>query len=116
MWPRTDLIDLLGITHPIIQAPMSGFSGPALVAAVSNAGALGSLPCTAMPAQTAREQVEELRRASNRPFNLNFFVHPVPSIDAQAASRVRERLAAYYDEFGLGSVPEPSDPLPRFDE
>jgi len=44
MWPRTDLLDLLGITHPIIQAPMSGFSGPALVAAVSNAGALGSLP------------------------------------------------------------------------
>jgi len=30
MWPRTDLLDLLGITHPIIQAPMSGFSGPAI--------------------------------------------------------------------------------------
>jgi nitronate monooxygenase len=29
---------------------------------------------------------------------------------------VRERLAAYYDEFSLGTVPEPSDPLPRFDE
>ena len=35
---------------------------------------------------------------------------------SQAAGRVRERLAAYYDEFGLGAVPEPSDPLPRFDE
>jgi nitronate monooxygenase len=80
MWPRTDLIDLLGITHPIIQAPMSGFSGPALVAAVSNAGALGSLPCAALSAQTARDQIEELRRAGNRPFNLNFFVHPVPSM------------------------------------
>ena len=45
---RTDLIDLLGILHPIIQAPMIGFSGPALVAAVSNAGALGSLPCAAI--------------------------------------------------------------------
>ena len=116
MWPRTDLLDLLGITHPIIQAPMSGFSGPALVAAVSNSGALGSLSCAAMPAQTARDQIEQLRRASNRPFNLNFFVHPVPSVDAQAAGRVRERLAAYYEEFGLGAVPEPSDPLPRFDE
>ena len=29
---------------------------------------------------------------------------------------MRERLAAYYDEFSLGAVPEPSDPLPRFDE
>ena len=95
MWSRTDLIDLLGITHPIIQAPMSGFSGPALVAAVSNAGALGSLSCAALPTQTAWDQIEELRRVSNRPFNLNFFVHPVPSIDAQAAGRIRERLAVY---------------------
>jgi len=116
MWPRTDLLDLLGITHPIIQAPMSGFSAPALVAAVSNAGALGSIGCATLPTQTTRDQIEELRRASNRPFNLNFFVHPAPSIDAQAAARVRERLAAYYDEFGLGAVPEPSDPFPRLDE
>jgi nitronate monooxygenase len=116
MWPRTDLIDLLGITHPIIQAPMGGFSCSELVAAVSNAGALGSLSCTTWSAQTARDQVEELRRASNRPFNLNFFAHPAPSIDAELTGRVRRRLAAYYDEFGLGSVPEPSDPLPRFDE
>lgn len=116
MWPRTNLLDLLGITHPIIQAPMSGFSSPALVAAVSNAGALGSLGCATLPTQTTRDQIEELRRASNRPFNLNFFVHPVPSIDARTAGRVRERLAAYYDEFGLGAVPEPSDQFPRLDE
>ena len=96
MWPRTDLLNLLGITHPIIQAPMSGFSAPALVAAVSNAGALGSIGCATLPTQTTRDQIEELRRASNRPFNLNFFVHPVPSIDARAAGRVRERLAAYF--------------------
>jgi nitronate monooxygenase len=94
MWPRTDLIDLLGITHPIIQAPMGSFSGPALVAAVSNAGALGSLSCATLSARTARDQIEELRRASNRPFNLNFFVHPAPGIDAQSTGRVRQRLAA----------------------
>jgi nitronate monooxygenase len=116
MWPRTDLIDLFGITHPIIQAPMGGFGGPALVAAVSNAGALGSLSCGVMPVQTARDQIEELRRVCNRPFNLNFFVHPAPNIDAETAERVRDRLAPYYAEFGLGAVPEPSDPLPRFDE
>ena len=37
MWPRTDLLDLLGIEHPIIQAPMAGSTTPALAAAVSNA-------------------------------------------------------------------------------
>lgn len=116
MWPRTDLLDLFGISHPIIQAPMSGFSSPALVAAVSNAGALGSLGCAALPAQTARDQIQEIRRATNRPFNLNFFAHSAPHIDPDVARRVRERLAAYYGEFGLGAVPEPSDSLRRFDE
>jgi nitronate monooxygenase len=116
MWPRTDLLDLLGITHPIIQAPMSGCSGPALVAAVCNAGALGSLGCAILPAQIIREQTEEVRRATNRPFNLNFFAHPAPDIDVEVAIRVRERLAAYYEEFGLGTVPEPSNPFPLFDE
>ena len=32
MWPRKDLIELLGITHPIVQAPMAGSTTPALVA------------------------------------------------------------------------------------
>ena len=116
MWPRTDLLDLLKITHPIIQAPMSGFSNPALAAAVANAGALGSLGCATLPIEVAREQTEEIRRATNRPFNLNFFVHPEPRIEAESAHHVGERLARYFEEFGLGTVPEPSDPFPHFDE
>jgi nitronate monooxygenase len=116
MWPRTELLDLLGVSHPIIQAPMSGFTGPELVAAVSNAGALGSMGCGTLAANAIREQVERLRRATNRPFNLNFFVHPEPRIDAEAAQRVCDRLARYYDEFGLGAVPAPADLFPHFDE
>ena len=115
-WPRTELLELLGVTHPIIQAPMSGYVGPALVAAVSNAGALGSLGCGPLSTQVVRDQVEEIRRTTNRPFNLNFFAHTAPRIDANAASRVRERLAVYYEELGLGTVPEAIDPLPSFDE
>jgi nitronate monooxygenase len=38
MWPRRDLIDLLGIDHPIVQAPMGGESTPMLAVAVCNAG------------------------------------------------------------------------------
>jgi nitronate monooxygenase len=109
MWPRTDLLDLLGIRHPIIQAPMSTYDGAQLVAAVSNAGALGSLGCCALPTQTARDHIQDIRRATNRPFSLNFFAHSAPRIDADAARRVRERLSAYYHEFDLGA-------LPRFDE
>jgi nitronate monooxygenase len=98
------------------SGPKGDISSPALVAAVSNASALGSLSCATLPAQTARDQIEEIRRASSRPFNLNFFVHPAPSTDTQSAGRVRECLAAYFDEFDLGAVPEPTDPLSHFDE
>ena len=38
------LRDLLGTELPIIQAPMASVQASALAVAVSNAGALGSLP------------------------------------------------------------------------
>jgi NAD(P)H-dependent flavin oxidoreductase YrpB (nitropropane dioxygenase family) len=77
MWPRTELQELLGIEHPIIQAPMSSITTPELAAAVSNVGALGSLGCGILPADTVREQVTALRALTNRPFNL--ISSPIPS-------------------------------------
>jgi len=38
-----DLLRLLNIQFPIVQAPMVGVSTPQLAAAVCNAGALGSI-------------------------------------------------------------------------
>ena len=38
MWPRTDLAELLGIEHPIVQAPMAGSTTPALAAATAREG------------------------------------------------------------------------------
>src|SRR5690349_2026481 len=114
MWPRTDFIQLLGITHPVIQAPMSGFTPPALAAAVCNAGGLGSIGCAGIPTMTVRDQVTALRQATNRPFLLNFFVHAPPRLDPGATARMRARLSAYFDEFGLGAVPEPKELFPPF--
>jgi nitronate monooxygenase len=116
MWPRTDFLELIGITHPIIQAPMSGFATPALAAAVCNAGGLGSIGCAGVPPTTVREQVISLRQATNRPYILNFFVHAHPRLDPDATARMRARLSTYFDEFGLGAVPEPRELFPPFDE
>lgn len=115
MWPRGDVAELLRITHPIIQAPMSGFSTPQLVAAVSNAGALGSLGGATLAADVLRDQVVQIRQATNRPFNLNFFVHAAPAKDADATAAMRQRIAPYFAELGLGAVPSPSEPFPPFD-
>ena len=41
---RTHVCDLLEIDVPVVQAPMGGASCPALAAAVSNAGGLGTMP------------------------------------------------------------------------
>jgi nitronate monooxygenase len=116
MWPRTDFLELLNLTHPIIQAPMAGFASPSLAAAVSNVGALGSMGCGPLPPAIVREQVEAVRGATNRPFNVNFFVHARPRIDAGRTARVRAKLAPYFEEFELGPVPEPTELFPTFDK
>lgn len=116
MWPRKDLIDLLGVTHPIIQAPMAGSTTPALVAAVSNAGGLGSLGCARDTAEALRERADAIRGSTNKAYNLNFFVHKLPEPDLDAASRMVERLRPYYDEFGASPPDVPTSFYPDFDE
>lgn len=70
-----NLLDILGIDKPIIQAPMAGVSTPALAAAVSNAGALGSLGVGAMSVGDARKAIDETRALTDWPFNVNVFCH-----------------------------------------
>src|SRR2546423_12741430 len=75
---RTPLCALVGIDVPVIQAGMSSFPSPRLVAAVSNAGGLGSLGVWQRPAEQLRRDINELRDATDRPFALN---HVVPDLD-----------------------------------
>ncbi|MBE0630391.1 MAG: nitronate monooxygenase, partial [Burkholderia vietnamiensis] len=51
------LLRTLGVRIPIIQAPMAGVGTPALAAAVSNAGGLGSLGVGATNAEGARKMI-----------------------------------------------------------
>jgi len=68
---RTVLCERLGIDVPIIQAPMGGAAGPALVAAVSNAGALGVLPVWRANPEAVRRLIRETRALTARPFGVN---------------------------------------------
>ena len=85
------LLARLGITLPIIQAPMAGVVTPKLAAAVSNAGALGSIALGATDAAGARKLIEETQALTDKPFNVNLFVHT----DA-TANEAKE--AAWLDE------------------
>ena len=95
------LQQLLGIDWPLIQAPMAGVQGHALAVAVSNAGALGSLPCAMLGPEALRSEVQALRAGTGRPFNLNFFCHATPLPDAQAEAAWHAALAPYAVELGL---------------
>jgi nitronate monooxygenase len=79
MWPNTHLTDLLGNKHPIIQAPMAGSTTVELVTAVSNAGGIGSMGYSETPTKQIREDAAKIRKLTDKPFNLNFFAHDVPS-------------------------------------
>lgn len=96
----SSLCTLLGIRHPIIQAPMVGVSTPALAAAVSNAGGLGSLGIGASTPAQARELIEQTRELTARPFNINLFCHRPASADAQREAQWLERLRPLFAEFG----------------
>jgi nitronate monooxygenase len=112
----TGLTELLGIEHPVIQAPMPGAATPEFAAAVSAAGGLGSLGAGPLPPDDLIVQARGVREATDRPFNVNFFCHPSPELDAQEAGRARERFDHLYRELGLGEPPEPSVPPIAFDE
>ena len=106
IWPDRRLLDLLGIEHPIVQAPMAGATTPAMAAASANAGCLGSLGCAMMGPEVYRGKVEETRGRTNRRVNVNFFCHRPPEFDDQRAARAQARLKPLYDELGLTEMPE----------
>jgi nitronate monooxygenase len=101
---------MLGVELPIVQAPMAGSQGHALAAAVSNAGALGSLPCAMLGLPQMRDELTALSAATARPFNVNFFCHTPPTPDAQREANWRGALAPYYREFGLDPLAPVSAP------
>jgi len=93
---------LLGVEHPLIQAPMSGSNTPALVAAVSGAGALGSLGAGYLEPQALLEQVAQIRAATGRPFALNLFVLPDAfEVDEAQVDAIRARLDGLMEREGL---------------
>lgn len=96
----SDLLQKLGITLPIIQAPMAGTSTPALAAAVSNAGGLGSIGVGAVNADKARTTIAALRSATNRAFNVNVFCHQPATPDPAREAAWTARLAPTFAHFG----------------
>jgi enoyl-[acyl-carrier protein] reductase II len=78
---RTNLCDVLGIDVPIIQAGMSVHTSPALVVAVSEAGALGSLGAWGRSAEALRDGIRQIGEGTDRPFAVNYLP---PDLDEES--------------------------------
>jgi len=72
---KTALCRQLGIDYPIFSVGMGGgMAGPELAAAVSNAGACGVLGMGGLPAPYIRQQIQQLRTLTNKPFGVNIIL------------------------------------------
>ncbi len=110
-----ELTRVLGIEHPIIQGPMGGGpSTPELVAAVSNAGGLGSLGAAYLTSQQILDSVKRIRALTDKPFNVNLFAggyEPVPrSVDPSSMLSLLSEIHAALElppPAAPSSVPDP---------
>src|SRR5450631_1401844 len=107
----------LGVAHPIILAPMAGSGGtPELVAAVSNAGGLGSWGGAYSTPQQILDAAKQIRELTAKPFALNLFAggyEPQRQIDTAPMLALIGRVHA---NLGLAPPVLPPHPQNPFDD
>src|SRR4051812_40047283 len=85
---------------------MANVSTPAMAAAVSNAGGLGSISVGATGPDAAREMIAAVRGATDRPFAVNVFCHRPAVADAAREAAWLARLGPHFARFGGAQPPE----------
>jgi len=104
---HTPLCDLLGIRHPILLAGMAGGpTTPELVAAVSEAGGLGTFGLAGMTADAARTALRRARSLTDAPIAANVLLSVTTPATA-AEDEVHAALASRRAALGLPPTPEP---------
>ncbi len=74
---KTRITELFGIEYPIVGGCMMHVSGPAFVAAISNAGAMGMMASAMYPSQDEfRQAVREVKSHTGKPFGVNLSLFP----------------------------------------
>jgi len=108
---RTRFTELLGISHPIVSAPMATSANGTLVAAVSAAGGLGLIGASSgvfNPDRTTwlRDQIRQVRANTNKPFGIGLALN-FPQSGELLAVAIEEQVPAIAISFG--------DPAPYVD-
>ncbi|MDX1656259.1 MAG: nitronate monooxygenase [Candidatus Competibacteraceae bacterium] len=113
-WADTPLTRRLELRYPLIQAPMAGgATTPELVAAVCNAGGLGSLGADYLDPEDIRTTIRHIRELTDGPFAVNLFIPESQDEDPQCLERTQERLRSFRQALELPvnpPLPEPFAP------
>ena len=115
---RTWLTDLLGLSIPVIQAPMAGGGDTVeLVAASSNAGALGCIGAAYLTPEQIIDRGRAVRARTSRPFGVNLFAPmEAPIANDSVLQKAIEAIAPYYQQLGLPAPAPPQLPKTSFDD
>jgi len=93
---HTRVCDLLGVRHPIIQTGMGWVANPEMVAAVSNAGAVGFLAAATIPPDEVEGEIKKVQALTNASFGVNFLMDaPGADVISDAIVRRGVRAAGY---------------------
>ncbi|QMU27665.1 NAD(P)H-dependent flavin oxidoreductase [Adhaeribacter radiodurans] len=96
---QNELTRLVKTSYPIVQAPMLGVTTPAMVAAISNAGGLGSLPVGGLSPDQTRSLILQTKALTTKPFAVNLFAHqnsPVNTAQADQMLQFLKKLCAQH--------------------
>ena len=88
---KTKVTGLLGIEYPVIQGGMAWVAEYHLAAAVSEAGGLGMIGAANAPASWVREQIQEVKKRTSKPFGVNVMLMS-PNADDVAKVIVEEKV------------------------
>jgi NAD(P)H-dependent flavin oxidoreductase YrpB (nitropropane dioxygenase family) len=90
---QTKICELLDIQYPIIQTGMGWVAKPELVAAVSNAGAIGFLAAATIPPDEVEAEIEKIKALTPRSFGVNFLMD-APGADVISDAIIRQGVKA----------------------
>lgn len=107
MWHENKVTQNLNIKYPIIQAGMAGgITTPELVAAVSNAGGLGTLGAGYMTPEQLRSSVLKVKQLTNKPFGVNLFIPEIQDISEEEIEKANEWLLPFREQLNISEIPK----------
>ncbi len=106
---ETSICDLLKLKYPIIQAGMAGTATAKLAAAVSSAGALGTLGAAYMTPEEIRQNIRAIKEYTANPFAANLFCVDMED-NWEGVEQAQKVLNRFRAELGIESEASYSTP------